>query len=91
MQKPNLQTYPIVKAIIIFRFHFRYIQDLINTKIDQAKRKYNNMSRKLSDKSLNPKKYWSLLKTLNVKKVPCIPSIYHSKFISKIKAKYEFF
>ena len=30
------------------------------------------MSRKLSDKSLNPKKYWSILKTLNVKKVPCI-------------------
>ena len=50
------------------------------------------MSRKLSDKSLNPKKYWSLLKTLNVKKVPCIPSIYHNnKFISKIKAKYELF
>ena len=38
-------------------FHFRYIQDLINTKIDQAKRKYyKNMSRKLCDRSLNPKK-----------------------------------
>ena len=32
-----------------FQFHFRYIQDLINTKIDQAKRKYyENMSRKNS-------------------------------------------
>ena len=48
-----------------FQFHFRYIQDLIITKIDQGKRTYYEyMSRQLSDKSLNPKKYWSLLKTL---------------------------
>ena len=48
-----------------FQFHFRYIQDLIHTKIDQSKRKcYENMSRQLSDKNLNPKKYWSLRKTL---------------------------
>ena len=48
-----------------FQFHFRYVQDLINTKIDQGKRKYHqNISRQLSDKSLNPNKYWSLLKTL---------------------------
>ena len=55
-----------------FQFHFRYIKDLIKTKIDQGKRKYyENISRQLSDKSLNPKKYWSLLKTLlNSKKIP---------------------
>ena len=48
-----------------FQFHFRYIQDLIHTKIDQSKRKcYENMSRQLSDKNLNPKKYWSLRKRL---------------------------
>ena len=36
------------------------MRDLINTKIDQAKRKYyENMSLKLFDKSLDPKKYWS--------------------------------
>ena len=40
-----------------FQFHVRYIQGRINTKIDQAKRKYyGNMSRKFSDKSLSPKK-----------------------------------
>ena len=51
------------------------------------------MSRKLSDKSLNGKKYWSLLKTLlNGKKAPCMPPIYHnSKFVSEIKAKCELF
>ena len=47
------------------QFHFCYIQDLINTKIDQDKRNYSeNMSLQLSDKNLNPIKYWSLLKTL---------------------------
>ena len=46
-----------------FQLHVLYVQDLINIKIDQGKRKYHeNMSRQLSDKSLNPKKYWSLLK-----------------------------
>ena len=36
-----------------FPFNFRYIQDLINTKIDEAKRKYyKNMSRKLSVKNI---------------------------------------
>ena len=77
-----------------FQFHFCYIQDLINTKIDQSKRKYyENMSRHLSDKSLNLKRYWSLLKTLlNGKKIPCIPPLYHNnKFISEIKAKCELF
>ena len=77
-----------------FQFHFRYIQDLINTKIDQGKRKYyENLSRQLSDKSFNPTKYWSLLKTLlNGKKIPCIPPLYHNKkFISEIKTKCELF
>ena len=51
------------------------------------------MSRKLSDKSLNPKKYWSFLKTLlNGKKIPCIPPIYHNnKLIFEIKTKCELF
>ena len=70
-----------------FQFHFRYIQDLIKTKIDQAKRIYDaNLSRELSDKSLSPKRYYSLLKTLlNCKNIPCIPPIYYNnKFISEI-------
>ena len=51
------------------------------------------MSRKLSNKSLNPKKYWSLLKTLlNHNKITCIPPIYHnSKFTSEVKAKCDLF
>ena len=76
-----------------FQFCCRYIQYFINTRIDQAKRRYyENMSRKLSDKSLNPKKYWSLLKTLlNGKKISCMPPIYHNnKFKSKIKANSYF-
>ena len=59
------------------KLHIRYFQDLLHTKIEQAKRNYfDNISPKLSNKNLNPKKYWSLLKIfLNSKKIPCIPPI----------------
>ena len=62
------------------KLHLRYFQDLLHTKTEQAKRRYfENVSHKLSNKTLNPKKYWSLLKIiLNGKKIPCIPSIYHN-------------
>ena len=45
--------------------------------------------RKVSNKFLNRKKYWSLLKIiLNGKTIPCIPPIYHNdKFVSDIKKK----
>ena len=44
-----------IKSNHNFQFHFRYIQDLINAKIDQDQRKkYKNISRQLSDKSHNP-------------------------------------
>ena len=54
---------------------------------------YENISLQLSDKSLNPKKYWYLLKTLlNGRKIPWIPPLCHNnKFISEIKAKCELF
>ena len=71
-----------------------YFQDLLNTKIKQAKRKYfENISHKLSNKNLNSKKYWSLLKIiLNGKKIPCTPPIYHNdKFVSDIKKECDHF
>ena len=60
------------------QLHLHYFQDLLNTKIKQAKRKYfESVSHKLSTKNLNPKKYWSLLKIiLNGKKIHCIPNLY---------------
>ena len=76
------------------QLHLRYFQDLLNTKIEQTKRKYfENISHKLSNKNLNPKKYWLLLKIiLNSKKIPCIPPIYYNdKFVSDIKKKYDLF
>ena len=37
-----------------FQFHFWHIENLINTNINQVQRKYfKNMSRKISDKSLD--------------------------------------
>ena len=52
-----------------------------------------NISHKLSNKNLNRKKYWPLLKIiLNGKKIPCIPPIYHNdKFVSDIKKKCDLF
>ena len=39
------------------QFHLRYFQELLNTKIEQAKRKYfENIFHNLSNKNLNPKK-----------------------------------
>ena len=38
------------------QLHFRYFQDLLNTKIEQAERKYfENISYKISNKNLNSK------------------------------------
>ena len=76
------------------KLHLRYFQDLLHTKIEQVKRKYfENISLKLSNKNLNPKKYWSLLKIiLNAKKIPWIPPVYHNdKFASDIKKKRDLF
>ena len=40
------------------KLHLRYFQDSLHTKIEQAKRKYfENISHKLSNRNLNPKKY----------------------------------
>ena len=54
-----------------------YIQNLINTKVDQVKSKYYEIFHiHISDKSLNPKKYSSLLKTLlSGKEISCIPPL----------------
>ena len=84
---------PDRKNNINFQFQCRYIQDFINKKIDQAKRKFQeNMSSKLPDESFNPKKYWFLLKALiNGQKILYIPPLYYNnKFISEIKEKGEF-
>ena len=39
--------------------HLRYFQDLLHTKVQQAKRKYfENLSHKFANKNLYPKEYW---------------------------------
>ena len=63
------------------QLRLRYFQDLLNIKIEQAKGKYfENISHKLTNKNLNPKKYWSLLKIiLNGRKIP-LPNIAYLQF-----------
>ena len=52
------------------KLYLRYFQDLIHTKIEQAKRKrFENISHNLSNENVDLKKYWSLVKIiLNDKK-----------------------
>ena len=52
-----------------------------------------NISHKLRNKNINPKKYWSLLKLIvNGKKTPWIPLTYcNYKFVFDIKKKYDLF
>ena len=71
-----------------------YFQVLLNTKIEQGKRKYfENIPHGLSNKNLNLKKYSSLLKIiLNGRKMSCIPPVYHNeKFVSDMKKKCDLF
>ena len=72
----------------------------INLKYDHTQRKYYEISSntrkyhiKLSEKNHNPKKYWTLLRTLlNGKKIPFVTPIYYdNKNISELKAKCELF
>ena len=76
------------------KLHLCYFTDLLNTKIEEIKRKYfKNIFHKLSNQNDNPKKYWSLLKAvLNGKNIPCIASIYHiDLFVYDIKKKCDLY
>ena len=49
------------------------------------------MSQKLSNKATCSKAYWSILKTfLNDKKIPCIPPVFHNKFVIDLEKKLNF-
>ena len=62
------------------------MKSLIYENLESCQSKYyENISKKLCSKATAPKYYWPLLKTmLNDKKVPCIPPIFHDKFITFI-------
>ena len=76
------------------KLHLCYLQDLLNTKMEEIKIKYfKNIFHKLSNKNDNPKKYWSLLKAvLNGKNIAYIAPIYHiDLFVSDIKKKCDLY
>ena len=54
---------------------------------------YSNLSTKLLKQKSNPKTCWSVLKRFsNLKKIPCIPSLFHeNKFVTGFREKAEFF
>ena len=69
--------------------HFEQMQDTLRTSIEISKRKYYfKLSRKLAVNKINPKCYWSILKSfLSNKKIPCIPPLIHNnQFVLDFKA-----
>ena len=78
--------------------HFEQMQDTFRTSIEISKQKYYfKLSRKLAINKINPKCYWSILKSfLSNKKIPCIPPLIHNNqfvidFIEKSKLFNSFF
>ena len=70
------------------------MQDSLRNNIEISKERYlSKLATKLTNDSINPKCYWSILKTfLNKKKVPCIPPLIHNnQFITDFKEKSELF
>ena len=70
------------------------MQDTLLTSIEISKQKYYfKLSRKLAVNKINPKCYWSILKSfLNNKKIPSIPPLIHNnQFIVDFKEKSELF
>ena len=74
--------------------HFEQMQDTLQKSIEISKQKYYfKLSRKLAVNKINPKCYWSILKSfLSNKKIPCIPPLIHNnQFVVDFKEKSELF
>ena len=74
--------------------HFEQMQDTLRKSIEISKQKYYfKLSRKLAVNKINPKCYWSILKSfLNNKKNSCIlPLIHDNQFLVDFKEKRELF
>ena len=70
------------------------LTDKINEQISNNRKSYFlNLSNQLNDKCLNPKKYWTLLRSFyNGRKVPLIPPILKgNKYVSDFKEKANYF
>ena len=69
------------------------LTDKINEQISNNRKSYFlNLSNQLNDKCLNPKKYWTLLRSFyNGRKVPLIPPILKgNKYVSDFKEKVDY-
>ena len=74
--------------------HFEQMQDTLRTSIEISKQKYFfKLSRKLAVNKINPRCYWSILKSfLSDKKIPFVPPLIHNKqFVVDLKEKSELF
>ena len=74
--------------------YFEEMQDTLRTSIEISKQKYYfKLSRKLAVNKINPKCYWSILKSfLSNKKIPFIPPLIQSdQFVEDFTEKSELF
>ena len=69
------------------------MRETLRKNIEISKQKYYSiLSRKLATDKINPKCYWSILRSfLNNKKIPCIPPLIHNQFVVDFKEKGELF
>ena len=74
--------------------HFEQMQDTLRTSIEISKQNYYfKLSMKLAVNKINPKCYWSILKSfLCNKKIPCVPPLIHNnQLFVDFKKKRELF
>ena len=83
----NLFCLPVIWTIF---FMFKNLQNQLIQSIRTDKLKYfNKISKRLCDRLISTKCYWSLL---SGNKVPCIPPIFHNnKCVTDFKEKSEIF
>ena len=72
---------------------FQFLQTRLSFLIEESKNQcYARLSHKLLDPKTSQKSYWSILKTLNNKKIPCIsPLLHQDKFATDFKEKANIF
>ena len=90
-EKPILRFIRSNKTLLYIN-QFKALQDELGFLIEKSKNNYySKLSQKLSNKATCSKAYWSILKTfLNDKKIPCIPPVFHNKFVIDLEKKLNF-
>ena len=96
----QIKTLALVKNALYKRLKKRIVNSKLLGKLDTLQAKlqslinffqfkyYRKISKKLSEPSISPKCYWTLLKTLlNGRKITCIPPLFHDNISLTLKKR----